>query len=224
MTNKHNKNQALALWKVHTVSDIHLKFTELAAKEKELETQIEEIKQQRQDDSILRAHSSIVEAAVKREAEYDARLQAAVQPEVDRQLALQKARLCTRYEEGAARYEERAKEMEQATATYAELAAKEEERNPDKDATIKKQQRKIEEQNRELKALRKQVSGYEAQQQHQKKRKRNREEERDRRLMFSTHPAVSTCTPESTSKRLSVRKSRTSTLARIDNIVTANIV
>ena len=80
------------------MSDIHLKFTELAAKEKELETQIEEIKQQRQDDSILRAHSSIVEAAEKREAEYDARLQAAVQPEVDRQLAIQKAR----YEEGAA--------------------------------------------------------------------------------------------------------------------------
>ena len=161
-----------------------------------------------------------MESALKRQAEYDARLQAAVQPEVDRQLALQKAR----YEEGAARYEERAKEMQQTKAEWAKLAATEKERNPDKDATIKKQQRKIDDQNRELKAQRKQVSGYEAQQQQQKKRKRNREEERDRRLMFSTHPAVSTCTPESTSKRLSVRKSRTSVLARIDNVVTTNIV
>ena len=90
--------------------------------------------------------------------------------------------------------QERAKEMRRMEARYAELAATEEERNPSKDATIKKQQRKIDDQNRELKAPRKQVSGYEAQQQHQKKRKRNREEERDRRLMFSTHPAVSTCT------------------------------
>ena len=39
--NKHNKDQALALWEVKTVSDIHLKFTELAAKEKELEMQID---------------------------------------------------------------------------------------------------------------------------------------------------------------------------------------
>ena len=75
-TNKHNKDQALALWAVKTVSDIHLKFTELAAKEKELEMQIEKAKQQRQDDSILRAHDSIVESALKRQAEYDARLQA----------------------------------------------------------------------------------------------------------------------------------------------------
>ena len=87
-TNKHNKDQALALWEVKTVSDIHLKFTELAAKEKELEMQIDKVKQQRQDDSILRAHDSIVESALKRQAEYDARLQAAVQPEVDRQLWL----------------------------------------------------------------------------------------------------------------------------------------
>ena len=201
------------------MSEIHRKFTELAEKKKELERQIEKVKQQRQDDSILRAHDSIVESALKRQAEYDARLQAAVQPEVDRQLAIQKAH----YEERAARYEERAKEMQQMKARYAELAATERERNPDKDATIKKQQRKIDDQNRELKALRKQVSGYEAQQQHQKKRKRNREEERDRRLMFSTHPAVSTCTPESTSKRLSVRKSRTSALARIDNALATNI-
>ena len=120
--------------------------------------------------------------------------------------------------------QERAKEMRRMEARYAELAATEEERNPSKDATIKKQQRKIEDQDRELKRLRQQVQGHEAQQQHQKKRKRNRGEERDRRLMFSTHPAVSTCTPESTSKRLSVRKSRTSALARIDNAVTTNIV
>ena len=139
---------------------------------------------------------------------------------MDWQVAQEKAH----YEERAARYEERAKEMQQMKARYAELAATERERNPDKDATIKKQQRKIDDQNRELKALRKQVSGYEAQQQHQKKRKRNREEERDRRLMFSTHPAVSTCTPESTSKRLSVRKSRTSALARIDNALATNNV
>ena len=152
-TNKHNKNQALALWEVKTVSEIHLKFTELAEKKKELETQIGEIKQQRQDDSILRAHDSIVESALKRQAEYNARLQAAVQPEVDRQLAIQKAR----YEEGAARYEERAKVMQQAKARYAELAATEEERNPSKDATIKKQQRKIEDQQRELTRLQQQV-------------------------------------------------------------------
>ena len=117
-TNKHNKDQALALWEVKTVSDIHLKFTELAAKEKELEMQIDKVKQQRQDDSILRAHDSIVESALKRQAEYDARLQAAVQPEVDRQLALQKAR----YEQGAARYEEQATEMRRMKARYAELS------------------------------------------------------------------------------------------------------
>ena len=97
----------------------------------------------------------------------------------------------------------------------AEFAAS----HPTKDEQIRKQQRKIDDQERELRTLRKQVQGYQSQQQHQKKRKRNREEERDRRLMFSTHPAVSTCTPESTSKRLSVRKSRTSALARIDNVV-----
>ena len=73
------------------------------------------VKQQRQDDSIVRAHDSIVESALKRQAEYDARLQAAVQPEVDRQLAIQKAH----YEEGAARYRELAKMSQQAEATYA---------------------------------------------------------------------------------------------------------
>ena len=36
-TNKTNKDQALALWEVKTVSEIHLKFTELAEKKKELE-------------------------------------------------------------------------------------------------------------------------------------------------------------------------------------------
>ena len=41
-----------------TLSDIHLKFTELAEKKKELETQIDKAKQQRQDDSILRAHGT----------------------------------------------------------------------------------------------------------------------------------------------------------------------
>ena len=219
-TNKHNKNQALALWKVHTVSDIHLKFTELAAKEKELEMQIEKVKQQRQDDSILRAHSSIVEAAVKREAEYDARLQAAVQPEVDRQLALQKAR----YEEGAKFYEEQAKVLQQAEARYAALAATEEERNPSKDDQIRKLSRQVSDLRRDKMTLQTQVTKLESQEQQRKKRQANRENERQRRRMFANHSAVSTCTPESTSKRLKSRSSKTSALSRIQSTSDVNMI
>ena len=202
------------------MSEIHLKFTELAEKKKELETQIEEIKQQRQDDSILRAHSSIVEAAVKREAEYNARLQAAVQPEVDRQLALQEAR----YEEGAARYEERATEMRRMKARYAELAATEEERNPDKDEQIRKLSRQVSDLRREKTALQTQVGKLESQEKQRKKRQANRENERERRRMFANHSAVSTCTPESTSKRLKSRSSKTSALGRIQSTSDVNMI
>ena len=219
-TNKHNKDQALALWEVKTVSEIHRKFTELAEKKKELETQIEEIKQQRQDDSILRAHSSIVEAAVKREAEYNARLQAAVQPEVDRQVAIQKAR----YEEGAARYEERAKEMQQTKAEWAKLAATEKERNPDKDDQIRKLSRQVSDLRRDKMTLQTQVTKLESQEKTRKKRLANRENERQRRRMFANHSAVSTCTPESTSKRLKSRGSKTSALSRIQGTSDVNMI
>ena len=192
----------------------------LAEKEKELQRQIDEVKQQRQDDSILRAHSSIVEAAVKREAEYDARLQAAVQPEVDRQLAIQKAR----YEEGAARYEEQAAQMRRMKARCAELAATEEERNPDKDEQIRKLSRQVSDLRREKTALQTQVGKLESQEKQRKKRQANRENERERRRMFANHSAVSTCTPESTSKRLKSRSSKTSALGRIQSTSDVNMI
>ena len=203
------------------MSEIHKKFTELAEKEKELQRQIDEVKQQRQDDSILRARSSsIVEAAVKREAEYDARLQAAVQPEVDRQLAIQKAR----YEEGAARYEERAKEMRRMKARYAELAATEEERNPDKDEQIRKLSRQVGDLQRAKTSLETQVTKLETKEKTRLKRQANRENERQRRRMFANNSAVSTCTPESTSKRLKSRSSKTSALGRIQSTSDVNMI
>ena len=189
-------------------------------KKKELKWQIEKVKQQRQDDSILRAHDSIVESALKRQAEYDARLQAAVQPEVDRQVAIQKAR----YEEGAARYEERATEMRRMKARYAELAATEEERNPDKDEQIRKLSRQVSDLRREKTALQTQVGKLESQEKQRKKRQANRENERERRRMFANHSAVSTCTPESTSKRLKSRSSKTSALGRIQSTSDVNMI
>ena len=161
-----------------------------------------------------------MESAVKREAEYDARLQAAVQPEVDRQLALQKAR----YEEGTEFYKEQAKKMQQAKARYAELAAKEEERNPDKDEQIRKLSRQVNDLRRDKTTLQTQVTKLESQEQQRKKRQANRENERQRRRMFANHSAVSTCTPESTTKRLKSRGSKTSALARIDNALATNNV
>ena len=182
--------------------------------------QIDKVKQQRQDDSILRAHDSIVESALKRQAEYDARLQAAVQPEVDRQLAIQKAH----YEEGAARYEERTKEMQRMKAKYAELAAKEKERNPDKDEQIRKLSRQVNDLRRDKTRLETQVGKLESQEKQRKKRQANRENERERRRMFANHSAVSTCTPESTSKRLKSRSSKTSALGRIQSTSDVNMI
>ena len=202
------------------MSDIHLKFTELAAKEKELEMQIDKVKQQRQDDSILRAHDSIVESALKRQAEYDARLQAAVQPEVDRQLAIQKAR----YEEGVEFYKEQAKKTQQMEARYAELAAKEEETNPDKDEQIRKLSRQVNDLRRDKTRLETQVTKLETKEKTRLKRQANRENERERRRMFANHSAVSTCTPESTSKRLKSRSSKTSALGRIQSTSDVNMI
>ena len=67
MTNKHNKNQALALWKVSpSVKSIRCLLILFAQKEKGLETQLEEVKQQRQDDSILReATNSLLNLSIQ---------------------------------------------------------------------------------------------------------------------------------------------------------------
>ena len=157
---------------------------------------------------------------MKREAEYNARLQAAVQPEVDRQLAIQKAR----YEEGAAHYEERAKEMRRMKARYAELAATEEERNPDKDEQIRKLSRQVNDLRRDKTRLETQVTKLETKEKTRLKRQANRENERQRRRMFADNSAVSTCTPESTSKRLKSRSSKTSALGRIQSTSDVNMI
>ena len=162
-----------------------------------------------------------MESALKRQAEYDARLQAAVQPEVDRQLAIQKAR----YEEGAARYEERTKEMQRMKAKYAELAATEEERNPpDKDEQIRKLSRQVNDLRRDKTRLETQVTKLETKEKTRLKRQANRENERQRRRMFANNSAVSTCTPESTSKRLKSRGSKTSALSRIQGTSDVNMI
>ena len=83
-----------------------------------------------------------------------------------------------------------------------------------------RQKRKIEDQARELKRLRQVVAGYEAHQRHQKKRKQDAENQRERRRLHAKHPAVSTMTPESTTKKTKPRTSRRSALACIGNNTT----
>ena len=54
MTNKHNKNQALALWKVSpSVKSIRCLLILFAQKKKGLETQLEKVKHPHLDDGIL---------------------------------------------------------------------------------------------------------------------------------------------------------------------------
>ena len=114
--------------------------------------------------------------------------------------------------------------MQQMKATYAELAAKEKERNPDKDEQIRKLSRQVSDLRREKTALQTQVGKLESQEKQRKKRQANRENERERRRMFANHSAVSTCTPESTSKRLKSRSSKTSALGRIQSTSDVNMI
>ena len=107
--------------------------------------------------------------------------------------------------------------MQQAKARYAELAAKEEERNPDKDEQIRKLSRQVNDLRRDKTRLETQVTKLETKEKTRLKRQANRENERQRRRMFADNSAVSTCTPESTSKRLKSRSSKTSALGLIQN-------
>ena len=89
---------------------------------------------------------------------------------------------------------------------------------------LDRQKRKIEDQQRELTRLQQQVRGYEAAERHRKKRKADAENQRQRRRLHAQHPAVSTMTPESTTKRTKARTSRRSTLACIGDINNTTIV
>ena len=109
-------------------------------------------------------------------------------------------------------------------ARYAELAATEEERNPDKDEHIRKLSRQVNDLRRDKTRLETQVTKLETKEKTRLKRQANRENERQRRRMFADNSAVSTCTPESTSKRLKSRSSKTSALGRIQNTRDANMI
>ena len=113
-------------------------------------------------------------------------------------------------------------------AKYDKMRAEYEAAHPTKDEQIRKQQRKIDDQERELNRLRKQVRGHEAAERHRKKRKTDAENQRQRRRLHSQHPAVSMFTPESTTKRIKARTSRTSSraspLACIGDINSTTIV
>ena len=92
--------------------------------------------------------------------------------------------------------------MQQTKAEWAKLAATEKERNPDKDEQIRKLRRQVGDLHRAKTNLEAQVTKLESQEKTRKKRQANRENERQRRRMFADNSAVSTCTPESASKRL----------------------
>ena len=109
-------------------------------------------------------------------------------------------------------------------ARYAELAATEEERNPDKDEQIRKLSRQVNDLRRDKTRLETQVTKLETKEKTRLKRQANRENERQRRRMFADNSAVSTCTPESTSKRLKSRSSKTSALGRIQSTSDVNMI
>ena len=217
-TRKHNIDEALEQWGIRTVEDTHKKLASIDKEKARLEALEKSIVSRGEHQAMLCERLAMWEA--ERHCRFQSELEAAIEPTIKERNKEQQTILDSKI----AYHEKQAEWAQAAVARYDKKTADFAASHPTKDEQIRKQQRKIDDQDRELRTLRKQVQGYQSQQQHQKKRKRNREEERERRLMFSTHTAVSTCTPESTSKRLSVRKSRTSALARIDNVVTTNIV
>ena len=67
MTNKHNKNQALALWEVSpSVKSMRCLLILFAQKKKGLETQLGEVKQQGKNDSVLsEATNSLLDLSIQ---------------------------------------------------------------------------------------------------------------------------------------------------------------
>ena len=150
-------------------------------------------------------------------AEYKAKVEAAVeakvQPEIERQMEEKKVILDSKIAHHA-------QMAEWAIEGQAKNKAKQAAWEDAHQGELDRQKRKIEDQARELKRLRQVVAGYEAQQRHQKKRKQDAENQRHRRRLHAQHPAVSTMTPESTTKKTKPRTSRRSALARIGNNAT----
>ena len=217
-TLKRDVFQACVLWNLKTVDDVHRRLDVLAKQSRSLERERKSIIDRGEHHAMIAERLAMWEA--ERHCRFQSELEAAIEPTIKERNKEQQTILDSKI----AYHEKQAEWAQAAVARYEKKTADFAAAHPTKDEQIRKQQRKIDDQDRELRTLRKQVQGHKAQQQQQQKRKRNREEERQRRLGFSTHPAVSTCTPESTSKRLSVRKSRTSALARIDNALATNNV
>ena len=158
----------------------------------------------------MEMHKQLMEEKGKMAAEIKAKVEAAVQPEVERQMKKKQVNLVAEMK----RYADMGDAHEKAEASCkAKQAAWEDAHQGELD----RQKRKLEDRDRELKRLRQVVAGYEAQQRHQKKRKQDAENQRERRRLHAQHPAVSTMTPESTTKRTKPRTSQRSALARIGN-------
>ena len=215
-TEKHDLAYAAALWKIHSVSALHKKLASIEKEKVRLESLEKSIVQRGEHQAMLTERLAMWEA--ERHGRFQTELEAAVEPTIEKRNKEKQTILDSKI----VYHEKQAEWAQAAKAKYDKKTAEYEAAHPTKDATIKKQQRKIEDQQRELTRLQQQVRGYEAAERHRKKRKADAENQRERRRLHAKHPAVPTMTPESTTKKTKPRTSRRSALARIGN--NANIV
>ena len=199
---------ACSLWDMKTVGDVHRRLTSMTE-------ELAALKEAKADTlAVAELHKQMMADQGRMAAEYKAKVEAAVeakvQPEIERQMEEKKVIL----ESKIAHHEKMA---EWAIEGQAKNKAKQAAWEDAHQGELDRQKRKLEDRDRELKRLRQVVAGYEAQQRHQKKRKQDAENQRQRRRLHAQHPAVSTMTPESTTKKTKPRTSRRSALARIGN-------
>ena len=217
-TRKHNMDEALEQWGLRTVEATHKKLASIEKEKVRLESLEKSIVQRGEHQAMLTERLAMWEA--ERHGRFQTELEAAVEPTIEKRNKEKKMILDSKI----VYHEKQAEWAQAAKAKYDKKTAEYEAAHPTKDATIKKQQRKIEDQQRELTRLQQQVRGYEAAERHRKKRKADAENQRQRRRLHAQHPAVSTMTPESTTKRTKARTSRRSTLACIGDINNTTIV
>ena len=148
--------QACVLWNLKTVDDVHRRLDVLAKQSRSLERERKSIIDREEHHAMIAERLAMWEA--ERHCRFQSELEAAIEPTIKERNKEQQTILDSKI----AYHEKQAEWAQAAVARYEKKTADFAAAHPTKDEQIRKQQRKIDDQDRELRTLRKQVQGHKA--------------------------------------------------------------
>ena len=132
-TAKHDIAYAAALWNINNASELHKKLAAVDRERKELRQQRDSVT--KQSEMFIQTHNRILMQAADREAQYQAKLEAAIEPELERQVQKTKAECA---EQGRL-FMGAAAESRKEKAKYTRLIAEHKQENPTQDEQVHSQ-------------------------------------------------------------------------------------